>query len=1002
MRTPSFLLFFCLLFQVTWAQQAEVVVTGTVTDVETGMPIPGANIYQKGTANGVISNFDGEFSIEIPTDAILVVSYLGYAQQEIPLNGRTQLDVALEPSANALEEVVVVGYGSQKRESLTGALETVDGEDLRSITSPSVENMLSGKAAGVYVAPGSGQPGSRGGVVIRGQATLSGTTSPLWVIDGVIIGSDPGELNPNDIESMTILKDAASTAIYGSQGANGVIVVTTKSAKIGETSVAFTSRIGFNKLNNGNLEMMNGAELYDYYASFANADQISFPRWNTELRNSNFDWWDLATRSGFTQNYNVSLQGGTENLRSFMSVGLYDEQGAVKGYDYTRYNMRFKTQYRPTEWLTIKPALVGSIRDVDNRQYSTTAMYSNLPWDSPYDENGELVPHRYSGWVNSASTNYLYDLQWNHSANKNYQFMGNMDFDIELTDWLTFSSVNSYRYNHYKAKGYTDPRSNGGESVGGRITEYRSESTRRYTNQILRFDQNWNKHDLNGLLAYEFNDYRGVSLDAYGTGFIPGFEVLDVVAIPERTKGGISEWAVQSVLFNANYAYDDKYMAQASFRRDGASNFGDNAKYGNFFSISGGWNLHYENWFQIDWINALKLRAAYGSVGNRPSSLYPQYDLYAVSTGASYNEEPGALISQIGNEDLTWEKTYTSGIGVDAQAFDNRLRFTLDYYVKNTDNILYRVPITGLTGVTSIWQNIGEMQNRGVELAIGGDIIRNEDLTWSLDLNLGHNTNELTKLYKTKDASGNYIVRPIIISDGLGIAGSAQRMLEPGRPIDTYYLKEWAGVNPENGLPMWYVVERDSEGNEISRTTTSNYSEATYEKTGKVSPDVFGGFSTAFQYKQFDLTAMFGYAIGGKIYNYSRQEYDSDGTYTDRNQMKLMPGWSRWEEPGDIATHPIARYNNQDKGNSPSTRYLENGDFLKLRSLTLGYNLDLAKTYIDNLRISLTGENLFVITDYSGVDPEIPAGGGGAIMGSTGPGVYPSTRKFMLGLNVTF
>lgn len=1002
MKKQLFLVFFFLLFQGVSAQQESLTVTGKVVEADTGIPIPGANVFQKGTSNGVVTDFDGLYSIEVPADAILVFSYVGFTLQEVPVGGQSQFNISLKPEANALEEVVVVGYGSQKRESLTGALETVDGETLRDVTTPSVENMLSGKAPGVYVAPGSGQPGSRGGVVIRGQATLSGTTSPLWVVDGVIIGSDAGEMNPEDIETITILKDAASTAIYGSQGANGVIVVTTKRAKRGETSVSLSSNVGYNRLNNGNLEMMNGAELYDYYASFANAEQISFPRWNPELRDSNFDWWDLATQSGFTQDYNVSVQGGSETLRSYLSVGLYDEEGAVKGYDYTRYNFRLNTEYKPKDWLTIKPSLSGSLRDVENRQYSTTAMYSNLPWDSPYDEEGNPVPHRYSGWVNSASTNYLYDLQWNHSSSKNYEFMANMDFDIKLTDWLTFSSVNSFRYSHYKSNGYTDPRSSGGESVDGRITDYRSESSRRYTNQILRFSQDWGLHDLNGLVAYEFNDYTGQSLDAYGTGFIPGFEVLDVVARPERTRGGISEWAVQSVLFNANYAYDSKYLGQVSFRRDGASNFGENAKYGNFFSVSGGWNIHNENWFQSEWLDALKLRAAYGSVGNRPSSLYPQYDLYSVSTGASYNEESGALISQIGNKDLTWEKTYTSGVGLDAQALDYRLRFTFDYYVKNTDNILYRVPISGLTGVTSIWQNIGEMQNRGIELGIGGDIIRTEDLTWSLDFNLGHNTNELTNLYKTKDASGNYVVRPIIISDGLGIAGSAQRMLEPGRPIDTYYLKEWAGVDPENGLPLWYKVERDSDGNELSRSTTSNYSEATYEKTGKVSPDVFGGFSTAVSFKQFDLSAMFGYAIGGKIYNYSRQEYDSDGTYTDRNQMKLQPGWSRWEKPGDIATHPVARYNNQDKGNSPSTRFLEDGDFLKLRSLTLGYNLDLSDWSIENLRISLSGENLFVITDYSGVDPEIPAGGGGAVMGSTGPGVYPSTRKFMLGLNVTF
>ena len=1001
MKKLLFALFLSLFLVSAYGQESKIEVKGTVTEAGTGNFVPGATILEKGTANGVVSDFDGNFTIEVSSNATLVISFVGFVNTEVKVDGRNQINVSLQESLAQLDEVVVVGYNTQKRESVTGALQTVKGDDLRDVTTASVENMLSGKAPGVYVAPGSGQPGSRGAVVIRGQATLNGTTSPLWVIDGVIIGSSAGELNPDDIETMTILKDAASTSIYGSQGANGVIVVTTKRATLGETTVSFSSKIGFNKLNNGNMEMMDGAELYDTYAAFANADQISFPRWNSDLRDSNFDWWDLATKNGFTQNYNVSIQGGSETLKSFLSLGLYDEEGAVKGYDYKRYNLRYKNEYKPFEWLTIKPSLAGSLRDVENKQYSTTAMYSNLPWDSPYDEDGNLVGHRSSEWVNSASTNYLYDLQWNHSSNKNYEFTANIDFDIKLNEWLTFSSVNNYRYNNYTSDSYTDPRSNGGQSVDGRLTEYRSEYTRKYTNQILRFNKSFDKHSLNGLLAYEFNDYRSESLDVYGTGFIPGFEVLDVVAKPERTKGGISEWAVQSVLFNMNYAYDNKYMGQVSFRRDGASNFGDNAKYGNFYSISGGWNIDREEWFNLNYIDALKLRIAYGSVGNRPSSLYPQYDLYSISTGAGYNENSGALISQIGNKDLTWEKTYTSGFGIDAGLLNNRLRLTFDYYLKKTDNILYSVPVTGLTGVTSIWQNIGEMENKGVEFSIGGDIIRNEDLTWSVDLNLGHNSNKLTQLYKTKDASGNYVVRPIIVSDGLGIAGSAQRMLEPGRPIDTYYLKEWAGVNTENGLPMWYNVERDDDGNELSRETTSNYSEATFEKTGKVSPDLFGGFSTALSYKQIDLNILFGYALGGKIYNYSRQEYDSDGTYTDRNQMKLLPEWSRWENPGDEATHPIARYNNQDKGNSTSTRYLEDGDFLKLRSLTLGYNINLSKYNIENLRLSLSGENLFVITDYSGVDPEIPASNG-AVLGSTGPGVYPATRKFMLGLNVKF
>ncbi|HTM97507.1 MAG TPA: SusC/RagA family TonB-linked outer membrane protein, partial [Pedobacter sp.] len=708
---------------------------------------------------------------------------------------------------------------------------------------------------------------------------------------------------------------------------------------------------------------------------------------------------DLATKEGFNQNHNVSIQGGTEKLQSFLSVGYYDEAGAIKGYNYERYNFRLNTVYKPLNWLTIKPSIVGSRRAVADNQYSVTSMYSNLPWDSPYDANGNLVGHRSSTWVNSVSTNYLYDLQWNRSSNNNYELMGNFDFDINITKQLTFSSVNNYRFNAYSASGYTDPRSNGGQSVNGRITEYRSEYTRRYTNQILRYNNMWGKHSLNALAAYEFNDYGSKSLDVYGNGLLPGFEVLDIVSKPERTKGGISEWAVQSLFLNSNYSFDGKYLAQLSFRRDGASNFGK--KYGNFFSISGGWNINRENWFKSNIINTLKLRAAYGTVGNRPNSLYPQYDLYSVNPTAGYNGVPGLLISQIGNKNLTWEQTYTSGVGLDLSAFSNRLRLNADYYIKSTDNILYSVPISGLTGVTSIWQNVGKMQNKGIEVALGGDIIRTDNVTWSLDVNLGTNKNKLTDIYKTRNLDGTYSAKPIIRSDGLGIAGSASRMLEIGLPVDTYYLPEWAGVNPENGLPQWYKVTRDANGNETARTKTSSYAQATQEKLGKASPDLFGGITTSLTWKKFDLNAVFGYSIGGSLYNYSRQEYDSDGTYTDRNQMVLMDGWNRWQKPGDIATHPIARYGNQDKGNSTSSRYIESNDFFRMRSMALGYNFDLKKHKVRNLRVFLAGENLFVLTKYSGVDPEIPTDGE-TILFSAGPSIYPMTRKFMLGLNVSF
>ena len=527
----------------------------------------------------------------------------------------------------------------------------------------------------------------------------------------------------------------------------------------------------------------------------------------------------------------------------------------------------------------------------------------------------------------------------------------------------------------------------------GRITEYHGQVARRYTNQKLLTSNSWGLHNLNGLLAYEFNDYWGKSTDVYGTGFVPGFEVLDITAKPERAKGGIAEWAVQSVFANARYSYDNRYLVEGSIRRDGASNLGSRAKYGTLFSISGGWNIHRESWFGVKAFDQLKLRASYGSAGNRPSALYPQYDLYSIAS--NYNGQPGMLISQIGNRDLTWERTYTAGIGLDASLWENRLRLTLDLYSKKTDNILYNVPVTSLTGVTHVYRNIGKMDNRGIEVAIGGDLIRTKDITWSLDLNIGHNANKLTDIFRQYDPSGQYIAKPVIIGDGSGIAGSATRILEIGSPIDTYYMPQWAGVDSEDGRPLWY--KEDADGKKV---TTKNYAEAKYYKLGSAAPKVFGGITTSLRWREFDLSATFGYALGGQIYNYSRQELDSDLAYTDRNQMALQKGWSRWQKKGDIATHPRALYNNKDNGNKASSRYLENNSFFKLRTLTLGYNLSLPQLKIQTLRIYLNAENLLTFTKYSGVDPELPASDG-SVMGTTGISVYPPVRRFVLGFNLS-
>lgn len=975
-------------------QQQDQKLKGQVIDATTGEPVIGVNVLVKGSTNGTITDIDGKYELNAPAGAILQISFIGYKTVEIAATTSEQT-IKLHEDTETLDEVVVVGYGVQKKESLTGAMSTLKENRLKDVTTPTVENMLNGKVSGVYVAPGSGQPGSNGAVQIRGRATLSGSTSPLWVIDGVIVGEDPGVLNPSDIENMTILKDAASTAIYGSQGANGVIIVTTKMGKSEKMKINASVKLGVSTMTNGKMEVMNGAELYDYYASFPNQEDIKFSRWNPELRNANFDWRELASQAGFTQDYNISLSGGNEKMSSYFSLGYYSEEGTVKGYKYDRYSFRYRSNYKPFSWLTIKPNISGSMKNTDDSQYDYTAKYTMFPWDSPYDEDGNLVPDRYSGWVDSSDLNYLNSISYgNHTARKTYEFSGNFDFDIKITDWLTFTSVNNYRWTGYFQSTYADPRTDSASGVQGRVEEEQTNNIQRYTNQYLTFNKIFGKHSVQALLAYEFMDTSAKVINAKGTGIVSGFEVLDATATPEEVGGNLTEWAKQSVFAKANYTYDNRYLAEVSLRRDGASNFGDDKKYGNFFSISAGWNINREKWFKADWVDVLKLRASYGSVGNIPYSKYPQYGLYSVSS--NYNGIPAILISQVGNKDLTWEQTYTAGVGIDANFFNNRLRFVFDYYNKYTSNILYQVPVSGLTGITSRWQNVGEMRNSGIEITIGGDIIRTKDWLWSLDLNMGYNKNKLEKLYGDDP-------NMMIIGGGgndTSIAGAAEKVLKVGYSTDRYYLREWAGVDPKNGAPLWYK-------NDGSGETTSNYSEAKQVMTEATSPKLFGGFNTSLTWKNIDLNASFGFSLGGKIYNYSRQEYDSDGAYTDRNQMKLIDGWSRWEKEGDIATHPAASYGNKSNSNKASTRYLEDGDYLKLRSLSIGYNLNLSKYYIQNMRIYFTAENVFTLTGFSGIDPEVPAyydetTGTYKSIGTAGANLYPSTRKFMFGINLTF
>lgn len=973
-----------------YANAQEITVSGTIIDKE-NLPIIGAIV--KGGSAGTASDIDGRYQIVVDKNGTLEFTLVGYKKVVIPVQGKQTIDVTMEEDVQVLEQVVVVGYSTISKRSLTGALDVIDDKKLKNITSPSVENLLVGKAPGVQVSSASGQPGQAGKIVIRGRGSLSGSTDPLWVVDGVIMGNSGGDLNPADIENVTILKDAASTAIYGSQGANGVIQVTTKSAKEGKITINFSGKLVGTWLNNGPMEMMNGSELYDLYSSFSNYDIAP------EYKDKNFDWWDSAAKTGFAHEYNLSIGGGSETVRSYASVGYYEEEGAIKSLNLKRYNLLAKLEFKPYKFLTLRPMVSGSYRKTDDRQGGAVGnMYANMPWDSPYKEDGSLVSRgKDAGWFAGSRTNYMYDQQWNFVKRERTEVNVNMDFDVKLTDWLTFASVNSYKFSKNESKSLEDPRSMAGEgAIGkGRVEDTYRNYERVYTNQLLRVNKAFGDHYINAVVGYEWNEINTKWNRSSATGIPAGFIVQEAAANPEAAVGGQQSEAVQSYLANVNYTYSDRYVGQVSFRRDGASNFGPDNRYGNFYSISAGWNIHNESFFKAkDVINNLKLRASYGSQGKRPDAAYGHLYLYNTGLNQSYNGETGVIISgYMGNRDLRWEKTFTADFGLEMSLF-NRVDISFDYYHKNVSDLLYEVDLPAVSGQNKSYQNAGKLVNQGIEASIGVDIIKSEDFDWRVDANIGLNRNEIKSLYDNKEQ--------MIVSAGDNIAGSAQIIYKPGMDSRTWWVKEWAGVDPKDGSPLWY--KKDADGNKV---TTNKYNEANETACGAFTPDFFGGFTTNLRYKDFDLTAVFGYSVGGKIYNYARMEYDSDGAYIDRNQMKLHNGWSRWEKEGDIATHPKPVYKNLTNSAKTSSRYLESATFLKMRSLMIGYNVPLKIKGISNLRLTVSGENLFTISHFSGVDPEVPPryyysnGQLNSTITGVASAVYPNNRKFVFGVNVT-
>jgi TonB-linked SusC/RagA family outer membrane protein len=947
-----------------------------VVKTRDGEPLVGASVIEKGSSNGVMTNADGSFSISLSDQTgVVSISFIGYVGQDVPVNGAAFLSITMEEDEKGLEEVIVVAYGTQKKSSVTGSLAVVTDAELKTVTTPNVNAMLQGKVAGVQVLNTSGRPGDAAQIRIRGKGTLNSSVDPLWVIDGVV-GGTGAQLNPNEIASLTVLKDAAATALYGSRATNGVILVTTKSGRMGESRVDVSAKLGLAQQHLGNFRLMNSQELYDYTSSMKNV-KTALNWFSEDLLKYDTDWYDFATQLALSQNYTMSYTVGNEKYRSFLSADFYTEEGTIKGFEYNRYSLRSNTDYVVNKRLTLKAKFAGTYWRDYNQQYSTAM--TNLPWDRPYNEDGSIRTGKETDWYGRDGSNYLYNRQLSWDRGKEVGGTTIIGFDYKITSYLVFESNNNIGVRYRLTESYLDPRAIGAESYNGFVKASNGFSFTRYTNQLLRFNRLFaDVHDVSAFLGYEYSDARVETNSAEGRGIPTRGEVLNVAANPYGVDGNIGESAIQSVYFNANYTYNDRYMAQFSYRVDGSSKFGKNNRYGGFFTVGGAWAMHKESFIQdIDFIDQLKLRASYGSIGNSPGSGdYGYMSLYSLNT--MYNGMPTSFPSRLGNPDLTWEKCYETNIAIESRLFD-RVNLAVDVYDKNTSDLLYYVQLASVTGYDGQWQNVGAVSNRGIEVAIGPDIIRTKDFLWTADFNVSYNKSKIVELYGGK---------PQI---------SGLKLLEEGAPLDTWYMREWAGVDMFNGQPMWYAYSADGD-----RSATDKHSEATRTKFGSSNPDFSGGLMSTASYKGLSLSVAFNFIYGNQVYNYARRFYDNDGAYPQYNSMALKEGWTRWEKRGDVATHPQPIAGGNNNSNEDSSRYLEDGSFIRLNNLTLSYAIPanlLKKVGLKSAGISLAGENLFTLTKFSGPDAELGAGQNNGVGELS---VYPASRRFSLGVNLAF
>ncbi len=982
-------------------------VTGTVTSSEDGAPLPGVSVVVKGTTTGTTTSIDGTYELTVPENEVLIFSFMGMKSVEVPLTGATVYNMAMEPDIIGVDEVMVVAYGTQAKGTVTGAVSSMRGDEkIEQIPIASLDKALQGNVAGVVATSASGQPGGRTQVRIRGIGSMSGNNEPLYVIDGVpIIGTEnvsffaAGDLssaeatnplaniNPNDIESISVLKDAAASALYGARAANGVILITTKRGKEGRTKFTLSAQTGYSQKTTDNYKVLNKSE-YEIMAAEALVNGLG---WSQEDADSyvqtdyETDWYDVVYRKpkdAMTYNVELSARGGDARTQFFVSGSYFKQNGHVLATDYERYASRINLDHNATDKIKIGANFSMSYSN-KNANNGSSAFASPilaadlmLPNRPVYNEDGSYNNNDL-GMLNNF--NPVGIAEWDRNAQNETYFIGQAYAQYSFTHDLTFKTTFNAELYNLKEEKYQNGAFGDGRTVGGRLQEGRSTVENWTSSNILSYKHTFDTHhNVDALLGFEAIKNNSNGLIARGEGLpeTPKFRAMAAAAEPTSVFSNLTEWSMISYLSQVNYNYAHRYYLSGSFRRDGHSRFGTENKYGNFWSAAASWRISEENFMQeVDWIDNLKFRISYGVTGNAEVGDYSSQGLFSYN-GYVYGGTSGASFIQYANPELTWEKSKVFNVATDFTLF-NRLSTTIEYYIKRNSDFLFDVPVSAATGLYeervnqtyTATKNLGDMENRGFELSLRSDNLTGE-FKWVTELNIAFNKNEIISLPDDKDL----------------VQGTKLRRV--GEDFQTFYLRKWAGVNSDDGTPQWY-----NEAGEL----VSDFTEAEKQIVGTASPDFEGGITNLFSYKGFELSALFTFAVGHSIYDNWAFVMESDGGYVlSVNQSAKQ--LERWQEPGDVTDVPQIMYGGNNNADVTSSRYLHDADYLRLKNLKVAYNLPkswLNGSGLEDVKLFAQGQNLATWTKYPGKDPEVQING-------IEDWFYPPLKTITFGLTIGF